>query len=46
MPLSLKKNIDRFNLASDTFINQEKTQVFFFNTSPYIQRHMVALLGF
>ena len=46
MPLSLKKNIDRFNLASDTFINQEKTQFFFINTSPCIQRHLATLLGF
>jgi hypothetical protein len=42
----LKKNLDLFNLASGIVINQEKTQVFFFNTPPYIQRHLATLLGF
>jgi hypothetical protein len=43
---SFKTILDLFNLASGIVINHEKTQIFFFNTPPYVQRHFSTFLGF
>ena len=42
----LKSNLDNFSVASSTTINENKSQIFFFNTPLWIHLNIAKMLGF